>query len=374
MENKKILPKFNHSFPPPLCLSLSTFLFLFFVCAPVWSVEGLSGFNDPWGKAFTMIWEPVSGAAGYNIYRRTSLKGPAVKINNFSSSAVVFADRTDAKTYYYTVRAVDGQGVEAADSCVIDSSVDANIYFFDALEVSFVKIPAASGEFLLAAHNKYGVPLTVDFLEENTGGGTNIIRHTRVRILRSDTREEVMDMAFGRTDVEINLGYSVINGRVVKGFPLSSATTHSPEQLAVYWNNGAAWIRIGGVNDTFLETMQIKSSPIGSFQIRAEAPAAALTLSKNNVYPRVITPNHDGRNDRVFFVVENPNSASVKAEIFDLNGRVVKVLPAPAVAGAGATFVWNGADSSGMVVSSGEYIYRIQGEGHSITGLVSVAR
>jgi len=351
---------------------------------------GIKGINDPWGKSFTLIWEPVKrkadgtpidNLAGYNIYRRDSLLGPATKINTYTIPIIVFADRTNGRTYYYTVRALDKDGHESEDSYIADSSPQANTYFLPDDGVSSVRIPGHLSGFLLSANNKYGVPLMINFVEEDTPPGSSIIRYTRFQILRGDTREEVFDVGFEKADVEINIGYNVVNGQVAQGSPRvssvhpSAITKHNPDQLSLYWNNGVTWVKIGGVNNQALKVMQTKSSNLGSFQIRAEAPASALALNKGNVYPRVFTPNGDGFNDTVYFILENPNNVSVKGEIFDLNGRYVAAMPAPTSnPGFGSTLVWNGNDSSGSSVPSGEYIYRIKGEDKAITGTISVAR
>ena len=42
--------------------------------------------------------------------------------------------------------------------------------------------------------------------------------------------------------------------------------------------------------------------------------------------------------------------------------------------GIGTTLTWDGKDTSGAVVPSGAYIYRIMGEGKVFTGTVAVAR
>jgi len=351
---------------------------------------GLSGVNDPWGRAFTLIWEPVkrnedgatlNNLSGYNIYRRSSLRGPAVKINSYTVPIVVYADRTEGQTYYYTVRAVDADGHESADSYIVDSSPATNTYYLADDGVSSAKIPGSLSGILLSANNKYGVPLRMNFVETVTPPGSNIIRTTRFQILRGDNKEEVFDVGFNKAEAEINIGYNVVDGRVAQGAPQSqnvqpaAVTNNLPDQLSLYWNNGVTWVKVGGVNNKSLEVMQVKSSNLGSFQLRAEAPAAALTLNKGNVYPRVFTPNGDGYNDNVYFIVENPNGAFVKGEVFDLGGRVVASLPPPTVnPGFGSTLIWNGNDSNGSLVSSGEYVYRIKGEGQSITGLISVAR
>jgi gliding motility-associated-like protein len=131
---------------------------------------------------------------------------------------------------------------------------------------------------------------------------------------------------------------------------------------------------VGGTVDPASQTVRIKSSFLGNYQLRIAALATSLTLNQANVYPRVFTPNGDGYNDRVYFVLENPNGATVTGEIFDLGGRAVATLMSQAGTGIGTTLIWDGKDSSGAVVPGGAYMYKIKGEGKTFTGTVGVAR
>jgi flagellar hook assembly protein FlgD len=127
--------------------------------------------------------------------------------------------------------------------------------------------------------------------------------------------------------------------------------------------------------DLGVQALRTKSSFLGNYQIRGVASATTLTLSQGNVYPRLFTPNGDGLNDRVYFVLENPNDSAVSGEILDKDGRHVRTLPPPNVqSGIGTTLSWDGKDDRGNVVPGGAYIYKIQGEGKSFTGTVGVAR
>jgi hypothetical protein len=115
---------------------------------------GLRGFLDPAYKSFTLVWKPSASAslAGYNIYRRTTLRGTPVKINAYLSPLNVFADRVNGETFYYSVRAVDADGNESGDFAVIDSSPDTRVYFLE----DDSKAPASALE---KAH-AYPVPFT----------------------------------------------------------------------------------------------------------------------------------------------------------------------------------------------------------------------
>jgi hypothetical protein len=66
-----------------------------------------------------------------------------------------------------------------------------------------------------------------------------------------------------------------------------------------------------------------------------------LSLEQANVFPRLFTPNGDGFNDLVYFVLENPNNTDVKGHVFDSAGRSVGMLrSAVGGIGIGTTLTW----------------------------------
>lgn len=348
---------------------------------------GLKGILDPSGSVFTLIWEPVAqntdgspinDLAGYNIYRRTTVTGSATKLTGLPITIHAFADVVNGQTFYYTVRAIDTSGNESIDSLIADSSPFANIIFVGPDNLSNVVMPSSVNDLLRSAHNKYGVTLTVGMSEEPIPSNTEIIRHIRLQLLRGDTKAPINDLAFAEPQSVIAVAYNVINGQVGYGRPLADsplarAAAVSPNQLSLYWSNDVTWVKVGGTLDTNTQTIKIKSSYLGSYQLRALPLATSLSLEQANVYPRVFSPNGDGFNDKVYFVLENPNNATVTGEIFDLGGRPVATLNEK-VGGIGTMLFWDGKDSTGAVVPGGVYIYKIRGEGKTFTGTVAVAR
>jgi len=351
---------------------------------------GLKGINGPRGKAFTILWEPVkqrvdgsplTNLAGYNIYRRSIPRGVATKINNYLIPIIVFADRVDGKTFYYSVRAVDTNGRESADSYIVDSSPQADLFILANDGVSSIVIPGEVVDILRPSHNKYGVSLAIKLKENPIPDISGTVRDISFHFLRSDNQEDLADLAFAAPGAALHIGYNVANGIVVAGAPGAQATGRSPdldsstEQLCLFWSNGVDWIKLGGTDDRSEQTVTVNSSQLGSYQLRAVAKATELALEKANVFPPVFTPNGDGYNDRVYLVLENPRSSSITGKIFDLAGRTIATLPAPTqTQGTGTTLVWAGTDSNGSVVPGGMYVYRIDAEGKTITGTVAVGR
>lgn len=352
---------------------------------------GLKGSLDASRLAFTLTWEAVTknsdgttinDLVGYNIYRRLSLAGAGVKVTPTPLTATAFADSVNGQTYYYTIRAIDTTGNESPDSLIADSSVDANIIFLGADGVSHVLMPQTVNNLLRSAFNRYNVPLTIQLAEEPLVNDGVVVRNVRLKLLRTDNGEVLNTLAFTAPQATVAVGYNLVNGQVATGAPNSNVTNSgvggkaiTSDQLSLYWFNGVTWVRIGGTLDVPMQTIKTKSSFLGNYQLRASANPSTLTLSQGNVYPRLFTPNGDGLNDRVYFVLENPNNATVSGEILDKEGRHVRTLPPAAVSsGVGTTLNWDGKDDRGNVVPGGAYIYKISGEGHSFSGTIGVAR
>lgn len=96
----------------------------------------------------------------------------------------------------------------------------------------------------------------------------------------------------------------------------------------------------------------------------------AATLTQ--VYPRVFTPNGDGRNDRVIFQFDNPAVLPIKGEVFDATGGRVGTL-SPLATSPDTTLVWDG-KRNGRSLPGGVYLYKVQVGDESASGTVVLAR
>jgi hypothetical protein len=345
------------------------------VCGPVFAAPrqpaGLRGYLGYQNRAVTLTWEPSSDAAGYNIYRRDRLQGPSVRLNPSPVLLNVYADQVFARTFYYTVRAMDTSGAESDDSLIIDSSENTNVIFLADGGQTSIFLPGRASAVLQAANNRYRVPLTIRLFDDFPDA-PDVMRDLRFQFFRVDTNEAVPDVSFTAPGADIRIAYGPALGSAAKKI---SSENPLPQNVTLFWHNGVDWIRLGALNDADARTMRVNSSQLGRFQMRRTEPSQALNLERANVFRNPFSPNGDAMNDRLYIVIENPNGASIEADIYDVDGRHMAALPPPtSTAGIGTTLIWDGRVSDGSIAPGGLYVYRIRGEGKSITGTVAVAR
>ena len=84
-----------------------------------------------------------------------------------------------------------------------------------------------------------------------------------------------------------------------------------------------------------------------------------------------LTPNHDGINDTVSWVLPEPVQGAISTAVYDLRGRRVAHLRQV----SDTRLQWDGTDDSGRVVESGVYVAQFNEEGHkSKSSVVLVAK
>ena len=100
---------------------------------------------------------------------------------------------------------------------------------------------------------------------------------------------------------------------------------------------------------------------------------AGFGVNKNQVYPRIITPNGDGKNDLFWVFYENPLDNEVHGKIYTIDGAEVADMKHK-TGSAEYSLCWDGCDGSGGVVPAGVYIYQLNAEDSVFNGTVVVAR
>jgi len=134
----------------------------------------------------------------------------------------------------------------------------------------------------------------------------------------------------------------------------------SEGSLGMYWWNGRRWRMLGGAQQEDDCVVRAKVVVLGDYLV-----ATRTAYSPEQVKPqrRIITPaTRDQHNDALVF----GDIGDSRIKIFDLNGRVVRVLE--------ANSSWDGCDSQGHVVESGIYIYQVYLPDGMLSGTVVVAK
>lgn len=130
--------------------------------------------------------------------------------------------------------------------------------------------------------------------------------------------------------------------------------------LRVYWFDGHLWRYVGGQVDTAAN--QVRAT-VTHFSVYGLAPLAqALTPEMVRPQEKILTPNGDGQNDFAQFNI----TGEFEIEFFDLRGDRVRRLS--------GVNTWDGRDDDGRLVETGTYIYRLRGQGLTVTGALAVAR
>ncbi len=339
---------------------------------PPAAVAGLSGQLSADGLTFNIMWDtvttnangtPIADLSLYRILKSTGLFAPTTATFNLPASQTSFADTVNNNVFYYKVRAVDTSANESMDSNSIISQAKANILAPADDGKTFLIISDQVATELHKANNAAGsnlVIVPVRLPAEETG---NVLKSYRFEARRAEDNQPVTQFSFSKPMVNVLFGF-------VTGSGIGSLN-HTDKKLSIYWNNGARFISLGGHLNFTEGTVNVLSSNVGRYQLRLLSGAADTLLTDGSPYPRVITPNGDGINDRVFFFFE-ATDAPKDGRIYDLNGALVGSLKSGPV--PDSSLVWDGKDDRGNVVPMGVYLYKISIGDKNATGTVVVAR
>ena len=147
--------------------------------------------------------------------------------------------------------------------------------------------------------------------------------------------------------------------------------------MALYWNNGVEWIKLGGELDVMNGEVYTYSRTFGQFAVKAAPLSSDFKLTK--VAPRIFSPNLPDSVvtgagvpiNRAIFTYENPGCAEVTIRIFDVTGALVRrnldLMNC-------SQMFWNGKDQGGSPVNGGIYIYQMESGEKVVTGTVVVAK
>lgn len=320
----------------------------------------------------------LSNLAGYKIYTSTSLLTPRSQWVNISTPTTEsWSTTTDGSVSYYALRTVDADGQVSDWSRVVDDSSDLNHFFLAEDNISRVQLPQSSANILRRGQNAYGSDLELTLTQVTAEETGRVAKSLQIQLINYDTGDEITKPSFQLPVIRGTLAYSVVGGVVVQGAPAHSlmriplvSSAQAAEELSLFWFNGNEWVKTTAVINTTDNTVSFTATRIGRFQIRAASHITGVSLTR--VYPRIISPNQDGWNDKVIFEFDNPTLAPLSGKIYDLNDAFVAELSAGP--STGSTLLWDGKDAGGKVVPGGIYLYQMGVGAEAASGTVVVAR
>ena len=281
-------------------------------------------------------------------------------------------------TVYYAVRAVDTNGITSSDSHAIDDSAELVNYFISGDGFTRATVPQNAANVLRRENNSFGSDLTLQWVEVPSEETGLVARSMTLEAVSDNTGSVISDVAINPPSLVGIIGYSVSNGQVIAGAARFSGlgllpAAQAASDLSLFWFNGVEWVKTTGQVDTTHDAVSFTGSQIGRYQIRIASHAtSASQIALTGVYPRIITPNGDGWNDKTIFQFDNPQLLAITGKIYDISGALVASLkPGP---NPDSTLEWDGKSSTGKVVPGGIYMYQINLSGTSQTGTLVVAR
>lgn len=314
---------------------------------------------------------PIDDLAGYRILRSELLGGTTSLTVDLSSSVLSYTDLPSTTQVFYQVLGVDTSGNVSPSGAVLATSSQA----FVSADSVLIELPPATANLLLAQNNPTGRDLAVDVQRETSQETGGTIRSFDIRLIDAQTGAPVGTFRLGDGGLTLvfALGSSTSVPTSLFAARRTGALQPSPVTQAVYFFNGVEYIRLGGRIDTASQTITVLSPNLGRYQVRQAVKPASFSFDPTMARPHIFTPNGDGKNDRVFFVFDNPNNVDVEGKVFDINGGMVasSLKPGPF---PGISLMWDGIDGSGHRVPAGVYLYQLRAEDRVFTGTVVVAR
>jgi len=157
-------------------------------------------------------------------------------------------------------------------------------------------------------------------------------------------------------------------------YPDSLTKQFNERNLALYhydqgWNNRR---RLGGTVDSYGDSLRTTITQFGYFALFADQ-RGAVEMTSISAEPRIFSPNGRSFDNKVTigFDLEQPKAVTMK--VYNLAGRLVKVICENEMMNAGRNAVyWEGADYNRKSCPSGMYLICLQAAGKTATKTVMV--
>jgi hypothetical protein len=337
---------------------------------------------------FTFQWHPVQWATDgitpvaidhYIVSRYDTIGSSPTASFNVVALATSFTDTVGGLTYFYRVTAVTTENTLSPPSDYVDSSSDLNRYALAPAESDTRSVmPNSMAIELNAPQNGSSDDYEIVAIHQPQNENATTLKSYLFQVQNARTGQVVPMFSFSQPTPAIQLSYA-LSGQVIGLHPTLSVTNQSAQAqavaqlIALYWFNGASFIRLGGTVLLQNQALMVNAKNLGLYQIQTVSLPTSFALTRGSPYPRVITPN-GAENHRVFWFFDNPANEEVTGTIYDIRGAHVRDLAVNSQSPTANSIVWDGRDSNGAVVPSGVYLYKIQAGKEKTTGTVVVAR
>jgi gliding motility-associated-like protein len=292
------------------------------------------------------VTDPETGVASVAlVYRINSSSATTPMTFAANKYSVELAPLAEGSTLYYSIHAVNG-----ADTLTATAEHAATVNRMTVFP------PSQQGRFEVADGNPDdgSTSVTVPAGALDSAVALIIEHRDRLNFANAAGAHPVAVYEFGPTGTMFNTPATL--SLLYLG---SDAAGVDESQLAVFWWDGYEWRYVGGIVDALRHTVSVQ---VMHFSLYALFPASGLTDDDYRPKEKIITPNHDGKNDFAAFGV--PGDVVIK--IFDVNGRLLRELE--------NNNIWDGRDRDGNDVESGLYLYQFKVNGKLLSGMIAVAR
>ena len=184
-----------------------------------------------------------------------------------------------------------------------------------------------------------------------------------IRAAYDDTGETITDL---NSPITLTLHYNIDSNGKIENTNITS--TDAGTKLAISYNDGVRWQKIGGTVDTVEQTLTAEITHLSQYAVIAVDTGSGFRM--NGIGPNPFTPNPDGMYDRVHFYFDNPENKAVTLKIYDMGGNMVRdVTVTP-----GVVPYWDGRNNNGGLVEGGVYIYYLTLGGDTAKGTIVLAK
>lgn len=270
------------------------------------------------------------------------------------------------EVYYYYVKALDANNNESNQSAICDSRE--NIIALSTSDNNIVGTIPSSIREVLYKGTKYDEDIEIEVAKFEDSSIPNVLGMYEFTAVKAESKEAIKDFSFDKTAMKLGFMYLNVIGSIKRaGITAENIDTND---LSLFWYNGVEWIKISSfVEENMIQT---RTSRLGKYMLKLSIRPSSFVINK--VYPKIFSPNNDGRNDFVEIHYENPLDANPVGRIYDMNGAVVAEMhKGPNY----NTLIWDGKKKDGNVAEPGAYIYQVEvtgPESKTFNGVVILAR